>query len=115
MKIYNAQNYNYTPNYKGSFYKQHAFKELENSLTGSDKDIFEHIITNIENAKDDNHWWFDIKSIHNGAVRIATMGLLKKDGTPRKPGLFLVEAENSLDIFKNLAKWYKNNIESYKG
>ena len=115
MKIFAVQNNDFTPNYKGKFVKQNSFRELEKSLTGPDKDTFEHIVTCIENAKDDNHWWFDIKSIHNGAVRIATMGLLKKDGTPRKPGLFLVEAKDSLDIFKNLSRWYKNNIEGYKG
>lgn len=115
MKIFAVQNCNYTPNYKGSFFKQAAFKELEKSLTGSDKDTFNHIVTSIEDAKDDNRWWFDIKKIRNGAVRVATMGLLEKDGTPRKPGLFLVEAEKSIMIFKNLSRWYKNNVEGYKG
>ena len=114
MKIDSVQYCCYAPAYKGSFCKGGSFKELERSLMGSDKDTFEHIISSIENAKDDNNWWFDTKTIHNGAVKIATMGLIERDGTPRRPGLFLVEAEKSLAIFKNLARWYKNNIEGYK-
>lgn len=114
MKIFAVQNCDYKPSYKGKFFKEDSFRELEKTLTGSDKDTFEHIITSIEKAKDDNQWWFDIKKIHNGSIKIATMGLLKKDGTPRKPGLFLVEAKDSLDIFKNLSRWYKNNVEGYK-
>lgn len=115
MQINPVQNYSFTPNYKGSFFKEASFKELEKSLQGADKDIFEHIITSIENAKDEYRWWFDFKKIRNGSKKVATMGLIEKDGTPRTPGLFLVEAENSMEIFKNLSRWYKNNIEGYKG
>ena len=115
MQINAVQNYSFAPNYKGSFSKEGAFKEFEKSLQGTDKDLFEHIITSIENTKDDYHWWFDFKKIRNGVTKIATMGLIEKDGTPRTPGLFLVEAEKSMEIFKNLSRWYKNNIEGYKG
>ena len=115
MKIDSVQYRCYVPAVRGSFCKGSSFRELERSLTGSDKDTFEYIIASIENAKDDNNWWFETKTIHNGAVKIATMGLVEKDGTPRLPGLFLVEAEKSMEIFKNLSRWYKNNVEGYKG
>ena len=63
MKISSVQNYSYTPNYKGSFNKDYAFREFHKSLVGTEKDTFETIIKNIENTKDDNWWWFDFKKI----------------------------------------------------
>ena len=115
MKINPAQNYAQTPNYKGSFFKEHAFKELEKSLNSTEKDTFNKIIKSIEDTKDDHNWWFDISSLHNGSLKIAVIGQLNKDGTPKKPGYFLDEAKNALDLFKKLSTWYKNNVEGYKG
>ena len=114
MRVSAVHEHNCALNYRGSFFKEASFRELQNSLKGTEKDTFEHIVASIENAKDDYSWWFNTKTINNGTVKIATMGLLEKDGTPRKPGLFLVEAKDSLDIFKNLSRWYKNNVEGYK-
>ena len=115
MKINTVQNCNFTPNYKGSFFKDNAFKEFERSLTGADKDTFEHIIKSIENTKDNHNWWFDVSSLHHGSLKIAVIGQLKADGTPKKPGYFLDEKKNSLELFKKLAVWYKKNVEGYKG
>lgn len=115
MKICCAKNYNYAPNYRGSFVTGGAFRELKQSLNSTEKDIFETIIKNIENTKDDNWWWFDFQKIHNGTMKLAIIGKMKKDGSPQKPGYFLDEAKNSLELFKKLATWYKKNIEGYKG
>lgn len=114
MKIYAVKNCDYTPNYKGSFFKEGAFRELEQKLTGPEKDVFERIIKSIESTKDDHNWWFDTPSIHNGTMKLAVIGQLNKDGTPKKPGCFLDKAENSLELFKKLATWYKKNINGYK-
>ena len=113
MKIYAVKNCDYKPNYKGSFFKEGAFKELERTLTGSENDAFKRIIKSIENTKDDHSWWFDTPSIHNGTMKLAVIGQLNKDGTPKKPGCFLDKAENSLDLFKKLAMWYKKNVNGY--
>ena len=102
------------PKFKGAFYKKGAFQELENSLKGTEKDTFEAIIRNIENAKDEYMWWFDITRISNGGKKIAVIGKLNKDGTPKKPGYFLDEAKNALNLFKYLSKWYEKNVEGYK-
>ena len=91
MKIYSVNNYSYMPNYKGSFFKEGAFKELEKNLKGKDKDTFEKIITNIENTKDNHKWWFDTPSIRNGRLKLAVIGKFNEDGTPQKPGYFLDE------------------------
>ena len=115
MRVDSVQNYCCAPNHKGSFFKQGAFKELERSLTGSDKDAFERIITSIENTPDNNSWWFDTPSIRNGKMKLAIIGKLNKDGTPQKPGYFLDEKKNSLELFKKLEQWYKNNVKGYKG
>ena len=115
MKINAVQNYSYAPNYKGSFFKEGAFKELENSLTGSEKETFNKIIISIENTKDNHNWWFDTPSIRNGRLKLAVIGKLNEDGTPQKPGYFLDEAKNSLELFQKLAAWYKKNVEGYKG
>jgi len=115
MKINAVQNYNYSPNYKGSFYKENAFKKLEQSLTGPDKDTFNKIITSIENTKDNHRWWFDTPTIRNGSMKLAVIGQLNEDGTPKRPGYFLDEAKNSLKLFQQLATWYKNNVEGYQG
>ena len=114
MKICSAQNCDFTPNYKGSFFKERAFNELEQSLSGIEKDTFEKIIRNIEKTKDDHHWWFDITSIRNGKTKVAVIGKLNKDGTPKRPGYFLDEAKNALELFKKLSNWYKNNVKGYK-
>lgn len=114
MKISSVQNYSYTPNYKGSFNKDYAFREFHKSLVGTEKDTFETIIKNIENTKDDNWWWFDFKKIHGGAIKLAIIGKLNPDGTPRYPGYFLDDEKNALKLFKKLAEWYKNNVEGYK-
>lgn len=115
MKISPAKNCDYAPNFKGSFVKEGAFKNLEKSLTGTEKDTFNKIIKSIEDTKDDHQWWFDISSLRNGRLKVAIIGQLKKDGTPKKPGYFIDEAKNSLDLFKKLSTWYKNNVEGYKG
>ena len=114
MKVSSIQNYD-MPNCKGSFNRDYAFREFEKSLSGKDKDTFETIIKNIEESKDNNWWWFDFKKIRNGAEKLAIIGKMNPDGTPRTPGYFLDEAKNSLDLFKRLGIWYKNNIEGYKG
>ena len=115
MRVSSIQSNCDVPNYKGSFFKEGAFEKLENSLTGSDRDTFESIIKNIEEANDDHSWWFDTQSIRNGRLKLAVIGQFKKDGTPIKPGYFLDEAKNSLELFKKLSTWYKNNVEGYKG
>ena len=115
MRVNPIQNHCCALSYEGSFFKEGAFERLENSLTGSDKDTFESIIKNIENTNDDHRWWFDTQSIRNGRLKLAIIGQFKKDGTPIKPGCFLDEAKNSLELFKNLSTWYKNNVEGYKG
>ena len=115
MKILAVQNCDYKLNYKGSFFKEGAFRELEKSLKGTDKDTFEHIITSIESTKDGHSWWFDTPSIRNGSLKLAVIGQLNKDGTPKKPGYFLDEKKNALELFKKLATWYKNNVEGYQG
>ena len=115
MKIDSVQNYCCVPNFKGRFFKEGAFRQLENSLTGSDKDTFNRIVKNIEETSDEHSWWFDTSSIRNGRMKIAVIGQLNKDGTPRRPGYFLDEAKNSLELFKRLEIWYKNNVEGYKG
>ncbi len=111
----NSVNNCYAPNFNGSFFKGSAFNRLEKSLTGSDKDTFEHIITSIEKTKDDHSWWYDVSSIRKGSLKIAVIGQLKKDGTPKRPGYFLDEEKNSLELFKKLAIWYKKNVEGYEG
>lgn len=115
MRVSSIQSNCSVPSYKGSFFKEGAFERLENSLTGSDKDTFESIIKNIEDTNDDHSWWFDTQSIRNGRLKLAIIGQFKKDGTPIKPGCFLDEAKNSLELFKKLSTWYKNNVEGYKG
>ena len=112
MKIYSIQNY--TPSYKGSFVKDKAIKEFEKSLNNAERDVYENIIKNIENAKDENKWWYDTTSIRQGKVKLAVIGRMNSDGTPHKPGYFLDEAKNSLELFKKLAIWYEKNIEGFK-
>ena len=103
MRVSSIQSDNFALNYKGSFLKDGAFKRFESSLAGSDKDTFEHIITSIENAMDNHSWWFDTTSIRSGRMKLAVIGQLKEDGTPKKPGYFLDEEKNSLELFKKLA------------
>ena len=83
MKIDVVKNYNYVPNYKGSFVRDGAFRELEKSLNGTEKDIFETIIKNIENAKDNNQWWFDFSKIRNGSMKLAVIGKATELRAPR--------------------------------
>lgn len=115
MKINSVQSSDFMLSHKGGFLKDNAFKRFEKSLNESEKDKFEKIIVSIENAADENKWWFDTTSFHNGKLKVAVIGRLNKDGTPKRPGYFLDEEKNALDLFKKLSNWYKNNIKGYKG
>lgn len=114
MKVSSVQKYSYTPSNKGSFVKDYAFKELSKKLNGPEKDSFETIIKDIENTTDDHRWWFDTSSLHHGKMKIARIGIIGKDGNPKKPGYFLDREENTLKLFKKLAQWYENNVEGFK-
>ena len=100
-----------------------SFKMVDNNGVEKEYDVLftfegengKNYIVYTDNTKDDNWWWFDYQKIRRGAMKLAIIGKMNKDGTPRHPGYFLDEAKNSLELFKRLGIWYKNNVEGYKG
>ena len=114
MKISSIQSYCCAPSHKGSFVKDYAFKEITKKLNSAEIDSFDTIIKDIENTTDDHKWWFDTSSLHQGRMKIAVIGMIGKDGTPKKPGYFLDKEENTLKLFKKLAQWYENNVDGFK-
>ena len=104
MQINKVQNNNI--NFKGKFIENNALQTLKTRLTSVQADTVEKYIKDIEKINDNKTFVYDSITLGNKTIsKIHIMGI---NGKIIKLPLFIEFEGNPVNIFEQMANWYKH-------
>ena len=106
MQINRVQNNNI--NFKGQFIENEALRKLKTGLTSAQVDTVEKYIKDIEKINDNKTFVYDSLTIGNKII--SKIHIMSIHGYLIKQPLFVEFGENPVNIFEQIANWYKYSI-----
>lgn len=107
MQINRIQNNNIST--KGQFIENEALKKLKARLTFAQAGIVAKYIKDIEKIKDNKTFVYDSLTVGNKII--SKIHITDKNGNLIKLPLFIDFGSNPVNVFEQIADWYKHLIK----
>ena len=107
MQINRIQNNNI--NFKGKFIENDALLKLKKRLTSEQTDVVEKCIKDVKEINDNKTFVYDNLTIGNKII--SKIHIMDIYGNMIKQPLFIEFGQNPVNIFEQIANWYKNLIK----
>ncbi len=105
--IYNCKKSN--QNFTAKLVDSYALRKLKAGLSNIEADTFEKYVKDIEAVNDGKNFIYKPTLIGNN--KIAKIYEINKQETPIDPPLFVDFKGRSLEVFKQMADWYRNFVK----